>query len=64
MDRLFTLPVYKGYSSVSLKINMENHKEKFDEYCKVIFIDGENKVAKLRPNIPPNSGQTGKHTHK
>ena len=25
---------------------MENHKEKFDEYCKVTFIDRENKGSK------------------
>ena len=34
------------YSSVPHKINMDNHKEKFDEYCKVTFIDGENKRSK------------------
>ena len=46
MARLLTLPVYKGYSNVPHKINIENHKEKFDEYCKVKFIDRENKGSK------------------
>ena len=46
MDCLFTLPVYKGYSNVPHKMNMDNHKEKFDEYYKVTFIYGENKGSK------------------
>ena len=45
IDRLFTLSVHNDYSSVPHKINM-NHKEKFDEYCKVTFTDGENKGSK------------------
>ena len=46
MDGLFTLPVYKGYSSVPHKVNIDNHKEKFDEYYKVTSTDGENKGIK------------------